>query len=285
MQLVQKNESVAAKRRMRFDVRTNDGISAANGVGGGQPQISINDGPWTATGIGVLNLIGNGFYYADVAADQLDSGVTIAGRFRDVGNTVAETRAQDSLMVVEFDPWDVAASIDVRLSDSHGGDDWTNTPTLSGTISNPVDIAIDDAISVYCATTFARAFVINGDDFTDWTQVVLTIKADKESDDDTNAVLTVKKSTTGTTDGIVFQNGQAITGGGSAHGALTVAATDSQITVNANIDAVGMNIKPSPADQPYAWELTIYHAGGRTNVGQGEFNAVRPVRRAPTSIA
>lgn len=281
MQLVKANEPTAARRRMRFDIRNNDGITAANGMGGQQPQISINDAPFTNAGIGTLNLVGGGQYYAEIDADQLDAGVTIAGRFRDAGNTVAETPARDSLMVVNFDPWDIPASVDAALTSAHGGDDWTNTETLSGSISGFPNVAISDAISAFAATSFARNFVINGEDFTGWTQVILTIKADL-SDPDEDSILTIKKSTAGTDDGIVIQNGQAIAA--SANGALTIAATTEQITVSAAVNAAGMNVRPSPTDAPYVWELTIYLADERTIVGTGEFAAVRPVRRSPAGI-
>lgn len=65
--LVLANEATAAKRRVGFDVRSNvDGFTIVTTATGGQPQISTDGGAWTNTGIGTLNSIGNGRYYADL---------------------------------------------------------------------------------------------------------------------------------------------------------------------------------------------------------------------------
>src|SRR5690349_18217817 len=67
MLLVTANEATAAQRRVYFHlVDATDGITAETGESGGQPQISTNGGAWTNTGIGTLNSVGNGRYYADL---------------------------------------------------------------------------------------------------------------------------------------------------------------------------------------------------------------------------
>jgi len=61
------NEASATKRRVYFHlVDAVDGITAETGEDGGQPQISINGGAWTNTGISTITVIGSGRYYADL---------------------------------------------------------------------------------------------------------------------------------------------------------------------------------------------------------------------------
>lgn len=64
---VAKNEATAARRRAYFFlVDATDGITPETGEAGGQPQVSVDGGAWTNTGIGTLTAIGNGQYYADL---------------------------------------------------------------------------------------------------------------------------------------------------------------------------------------------------------------------------
>ncbi len=61
------DESVAARRRVYFDLRdATDGITPETGQGGQSPEISVNGGAWTTSGIGNLTHIGNGRYYAEL---------------------------------------------------------------------------------------------------------------------------------------------------------------------------------------------------------------------------
>lgn len=67
--------------RVHFQIVAVDGINPALGEAGGQPQVSVNDGPWTNTGIGTLVAVGNGRYYA-----YLDPSLLL------VAETVIQTR-------------------------------------------------------------------------------------------------------------------------------------------------------------------------------------------------
>lgn len=101
--LIKSNEAEAARRRIFFDLRdATDGITPRTGEAGGQPQISIAGGAWTATGIGTLTHFSNGRYYADLtqstvanAGDLIESRYTSAGTAESPGNSV---------QVVGFDP-------------------------------------------------------------------------------------------------------------------------------------------------------------------------------------
>jgi hypothetical protein len=100
--LVQVNEPNASERQVYFDIRADDGVSPINSEAGNQPQISINGTAWTDSGIGTLNLIGNGRYYAvlDISSVVL-AGSKIESRYK--GALTVETPG-DSVQVVGFDP-------------------------------------------------------------------------------------------------------------------------------------------------------------------------------------
>jgi hypothetical protein len=102
--LVLANTSTAAYRRVYFDLRGSDGLTAATGEAAGQPQISTNGAAWTATGIGTLTAIGNGRYYADLTQTAvLTAGSMIETRYKSAGTIECPG---DSVHVVAFDPHD-----------------------------------------------------------------------------------------------------------------------------------------------------------------------------------
>jgi hypothetical protein len=100
--LVKADSSNAVLRRVYFDIRLSaDGISPSIDQGGSQPQISVNGGSWTNTGIGTLTHIGNGRYYADLTQSIISTvGDQIQTRYK--GATTVETPG-DSYQVVAFD--------------------------------------------------------------------------------------------------------------------------------------------------------------------------------------
>lgn len=103
--LVLANEATAAQRRVYFHlVDATDGLTAETGEAAGQPQVSSDGGAWTNTGIGTLNAIGNGRYYADLTQTLVaTAGTLIETRYKSA-NT-AECPG-DSVQVVAFDPND-----------------------------------------------------------------------------------------------------------------------------------------------------------------------------------
>lgn len=77
-----------------------DGVTAVTTENGGQPQVSTNGAAWTNTNIGVLVAIGNGRYYAELAAALLATvGDVLETRYKS-GNT-AECPG-DSVEVVQY---------------------------------------------------------------------------------------------------------------------------------------------------------------------------------------
>src|SRR3990172_4028709 len=104
MLFVPANTATAAFRRIYFDLRAADGLTAATAEAGGQPQISTDGAAWTNTGIGTLSAIGNGRYYADLTqAAVATAGLLIQTRYKSA-NTV-ETPG-DSVAVVAYNPYD-----------------------------------------------------------------------------------------------------------------------------------------------------------------------------------
>ncbi len=109
--LVKAGETTATKKRLYFYCTdATDGLTPEAGEAGGQPQISINGGDFTDTGIGVLSAVlapTTGWYYAELTDGAVDTaGRHIEGRYKSA-NT-AEALARDSIQVVAFDPDAVA---------------------------------------------------------------------------------------------------------------------------------------------------------------------------------
>lgn len=111
------NQATASKRTVCFFlVDASDLSTPETGEAGGQPQISVDVGAWTDTGIGTLSAISsgtNGEYCAVVTqATVATTGVTIRTRYKSA-NT-AEARG-DTIRTVADDP-DIAKPYAVRAS-------------------------------------------------------------------------------------------------------------------------------------------------------------------------
>lgn len=109
---VQANETDAARRRVFFHlVDADDGTSPENGEHGGQPEISVNGGGWSDTGIGTLVLIGHGRYYAELTQGAVGSvGTVIETRYKSAAT--AECPG-DTAEVVDYDPYRLVGSAQV----------------------------------------------------------------------------------------------------------------------------------------------------------------------------
>lgn len=121
--LVKAGETTPEKKRMYFYcVDATDGITPEPGEEGGQPQISINGGAFTNSGIGTLSAVlaaGTGWYYAELTdATVSTAGRLVEGRYKSA-NT-AEAFARDAVQVVAFDPDAVAGlgltNLDAQVS-------------------------------------------------------------------------------------------------------------------------------------------------------------------------
>lgn len=149
--LVLANTSTAAYRRVYFDLRAADGLTAATSEAGGQPQISSDGASWTDTGIGTLTHIGNGRYYADLTQTAVATAGTIIETRYKSSNTV-ETPG-DSFQVVGFNPND---SIRMGLTSLPAA-----TPATSGGLpiigTGANSLSMDGAGNVNANVTFWRS--------------------------------------------------------------------------------------------------------------------------------
>jgi len=102
MKLIKHNESTASRRRVYFQlVDATDGLTAETGEASGQPQISIDGATWTDTGIGTLNAIGNGRYYAELTQASLGTvGSYIETRYKSANTAEG---VGDSVHVIALD--------------------------------------------------------------------------------------------------------------------------------------------------------------------------------------
>jgi len=101
-QLLQ-SEGTAARRRVYFHlVDATDGITPETGEASGQPQIAKNGGggSWTNTSA-TLTAIGNGRYYVELTAGELDTLGNIQLRYKSANTAEAIASAQ----VVLLDPF------------------------------------------------------------------------------------------------------------------------------------------------------------------------------------
>lgn len=101
--LFELSEATAARRRMYFHcVDVTDGMTPETGEAAGQPQISKNGAAWGNT-TATLTAIGNGRYYVELTAAELDTVGSILGRYKSANTAEAIAQGQ----VVAFDPYDV----------------------------------------------------------------------------------------------------------------------------------------------------------------------------------
>lgn len=132
------SESTAARRRVPFYlVDATDGVTPETGESGGQPQISKNGGAFSNTSA-TLTAVGNGQYYVELTAGELDTLGRAQLRYKSA-NTLEAPVAID---VVAFDPFDATAlgvsRIDATVS--------SRSTLSSANIETAVANVLDDAI-------------------------------------------------------------------------------------------------------------------------------------------
>jgi hypothetical protein len=281
MEYVRDGETISLRRRMEFDVRlASNAIDPANGEAGQQPQISVNNAAFGNAGIGVLTLIGNGRYWAEVSTDVLVAGNRITGRYK--GALTVETPSREDIVVVAYDPYDVPSAVNTALSDAHGSGDWTGANKLIGVAPGSLIVPIGDAISAFVGTRVVRVFEVTGGDYAAqvWSAFTFAIKRDKETDDDDAALVLIRETNPADAgDGLIRQNGMAVASAAGASIAVENITDGLRITVT--IGAAAMLIPPSL--DPYHYELKRYAGADNIDVpAAGEFLASRTVYRSVT---
>ncbi len=120
---IKESEVDADNLKVYFDLRQAADIAApATSEGGNQPQVSVNGGAWTNTGIGTLTHVGNGLYYASLSAASVlqnsNIGDIIHTRYKSV-NTI-EARGTSIKVVENMDGYTVEKILKTLLSFAAG---------------------------------------------------------------------------------------------------------------------------------------------------------------------
>lgn len=111
MRLISAGQTDPVKRQVYWHLVAPDGVTPVLTEGGGQPEISVNGGPWAPGGVSALAAIGHGRYYAVLdAATVASPGQEIETRYK--SGATAECPG-DSALVVGFDPDDPEAVLDL----------------------------------------------------------------------------------------------------------------------------------------------------------------------------
>lgn len=136
------NDATATRRRVYFQlVDATDYVTPETGEAGGQPQISVDGGSWTNTGIGVLVDIGNGRYYAVLTQTIImAAGTNIQTRYKSA-NT-AECPG-DSVQVVGFDPFDDTALGLTNLDAAISGRSSHSAADVAALLPSAADVTAD----------------------------------------------------------------------------------------------------------------------------------------------
>jgi hypothetical protein len=152
--LFQLSEATASYRRVPIHlVDATDGLTAETGVTG-TPQISKAGGAWGNTSATLVE-IGDGAYYVELTAGELDTRGLLFVRFK----SVATAEFQDAHQVVAFDPY---SSSNMGLSNLDAAVT-TRSSLTSGNIETAVAAALNTAVpgSPVADSTFERIKTID----------------------------------------------------------------------------------------------------------------------------
>lgn len=118
---------------------------------------------------------------------------------------------------------------------------------------------------------------------TSWTQAVLSIKANPETDNDAAALLVARVSNAPAgDDGLLTLNGAAA--GDATLASVTVSATTPNTTISWIVKAAAMAFASTPNNQLYTWEITRWIGSGRKErLAGGQMSIGRSNLRAAAS--
>jgi hypothetical protein len=257
MKRVKVSEATAARRRVYFDLRlASDGVSPALSEAGGQPQISVDGGAWTNTGIGTLTHTGNGRYYADLTTLAIGTvGQSIATRYKSA-NTLE--LPGDTMLVVNYDPY---------------ASPWELTPRTLTQAGAQVAAAVQGSdINVKRGDTVIIALTDLGS-FASSSEYWFTIKKNLS---DADSLALVQVSGTG---GLVCLNGAAPASSGD--GTFVVNDTDTgDVTITLKPPATAL----LQADRQASYDIQLRRTDGTiTTLTEGKVNLVSDVTRTISS--
>ena len=146
MLLLQKDEATAARRRIPlYLVDSGDGITPETAVSPGTAELKVSkNGAGEANFGGSWNNVGNGIYYYEATAAELDTVGYLSLRLAVAGVRTFIAVAQ----VVAFDPYDVAAmgmtNLDAAVSDAATA---TNVSDGVDAVADYIDAVLADTIA------------------------------------------------------------------------------------------------------------------------------------------
>lgn len=146
----QLSEATAAQRRVFLHlVDATDGITAEVGEAAGQPQISKNGAAWANT-TATLTAIGNGRYYVELTAAELDTVGGVQVRYKSAATAEAIAAGQ----VVPWDPYDAVrqgmTALPNAAAEAAGG--LYTRGAGAGQINQPANGLIDTNVENWNAT-------------------------------------------------------------------------------------------------------------------------------------
>lgn len=255
MQEFKLSEGTAARRRFYLHlVDATDGITPETGEAAGQPQISKNGAAFANTSA-TLTSVGNGAYYVELTAAELDTLGKILVRYK----SAATAEFQDLAQVVAYDPYDAVraglSALPNAAAEAAGG--LFTRGSGAGQINQDANGRIDSRAVAMANNVITAAAIATG-----------AIDADAIASDVADKLLRVKAGTTGvgSTDTTII----------SAN--LTESQTDywKGMFIQMTSGACNGVIRPIAAFNPTTDEITVSPAFP-TTVGPAEsFVILRP---------
>jgi hypothetical protein len=134
---------------------------------------------------------------------------------------------------------------------------------------------------------FSQPLSMPGRDITGWASLTFTVKRLPDNDLDSDAILTVRVSNPAApaTDGILVHRGRPVDPADALRtaGTVVVGSVSPDTTVTPILTAVGMDVPPSPENEPYTYEINVWRAatgGDKEQIGKAEFSVTQSVRRS-----
>jgi len=162
------NESTAALRRVYFFcVDATDGQTPETGEDTGQPEISTNGGAFTSTGIGTLNTLGDGWYYAELTQAAVNGSIrdAIQPRYKSAntleafGTFVTVVAATPDVNVASITAGAIAAASFAAnaITSTVVADNFITAAKLASNVLTSAKFATDALTSGAAATSFLNA--------------------------------------------------------------------------------------------------------------------------------
>jgi hypothetical protein len=143
---------------------------------------------------------------------------------------------------------------------------------------------VTDALIASAVMYWQHTFVFPGWDITGWATVIFVLKRRlKDTDREALLLLRLTNPAAAASDGVKALNGLPIDVADALRGKASLAVSAvNPATIVATVQQEAMDILPTPDDLIYWWEIDVWIAGNKRQLGQGEFNLTEAVWRATT---